>query len=143
MVTKVRTGDIQVEGLVELNRALRELGPEFQRELKGANLQVAELVAADARAAAHSLGGVAAKTAGSIKAKGYTTSAGVALGGTGYEFALGAEFGSYKFHQFKPWRGSSSDAGYFLYPAIRHDGDRIETEYRAALDHLLRKVKLA
>lgn len=143
MASKIRTGDIQVEGLAELNRALKAMGPEFQRELKDTNKKVAEIVADDARAAAYSLGGVAAKTAPSIKAKGYTASAGVSIGGAGYPFAGGAEFGSYKYKQFQPWRGNSTDAGYFLYPAIRHDVDRIETEYRDALDDLIKKVGLA
>jgi len=143
MASRVRTGDIRVEGLAELNRALKALGPGAQMELKDANQKVSELVAADARAAAYSLGGVAAKTAPSIQAKKYTTSAAVGIGGPAYPFAGGAEFGAFKYHQFKPWRGNHSDAGYFLYPAIRQDLDRIETEYRDAIDALIKKVGLA
>lgn len=140
--SRISTGEVKVDGLAELNRALRRMGPEFQKELKGANLDVAQLVAEDARAAARSLGGVAAKTAPSIQAKGYTQSAGVALGGPGYEFAGGAEFGSIRFKQFQPWRGNGSDAGYFVYPSIRADLERIETEYTAAIDALIKRVGL-
>ena len=57
--------------------------------------------------------------------------------------AGGAEFGSYRYHQFKPWRGSSSDAGYFLYPSIRDDAGRIEEEYRDAVDDLIKRAGLA
>lgn len=133
---------MQVEGLNELNRALKALGPELQKELKQTNLDVAQLVADDARGIAHSLGGVAAHVAPSIQAKGYTTSAGVGFGGPGYPMAGGAEFGSIRFKQFKPWRGNGADAGYFVYPAIRQDADRITTEYTEAIDDLMRKVGL-
>ncbi len=128
---------VKVAGLNELNRALRELGPELQRELKQTNLTVAEIVAKDAQSAAFSLGGVAAKVAPSIRASARNTAAGVSLGGTGYPMAAGAEFGAVRYAQFKPWRGNGSDAGYFVYPSIRRDAERIETEYSKALDNIL------
>ena len=133
---------LRVHGLSELNRTMKALGPEVQKELKETNKSVAEFVADDARAAAHTLGGVAAKVAPSIKAKGGTTSAGVSFGGAAYPFAGGAEFGAMKYKQFKPWRGNSSDAGYFVYPAIRQDADRITTEYTEAIDALMRRHDL-
>lgn len=141
-MARIRTGDVKVEGLAALNRQLKALGPEFQKELKKASLSVASFVADDARAAAYAQGGVAAHVAPSIVAKGYTTSAAVAFGGTGFEMAGGAEFGSLKYKQFKVWRGNSSDAGYFLYPAIRQDSDRIVTEYTDALDDLIDRLGL-
>jgi len=142
---RIRSSDqgVRVHGLNELNRALREMGPEFQKELKETNRSVAGFVAEDARAAAYSLGGVAAKVAPTVKAAGGTTWAGVSMGGSAYPMAGGAEFGSLAFKQFKPWRGNGSDAGYFLYPAIRQDVDRIESEYSKALDRLLKKNGLA
>lgn len=133
---------VRVHGLNELNRTLRSMGPEFQKELKQANKSVAEFVAADARSAALSVGGVAAKTAPSVRASGTNTRAGVSIGGSKYPFAGGAEFGSVRYKQFAPWRGNSSEAGYFLYPSIRQDSDRILTEYTAALDDLLRRNDL-
>lgn len=144
-MARIRSSDqgVQVHGLNELNRALRELGKEAQKELTQTNKKVAGFVADDARAAARSLGGVAAKVAPSIKAAGGTTWAGVGFGGAAYPFAGGAEFGSLRYKQFKPWRGNGSDAGYFLYPAIRRDVDRIETEYNEAIDGLLKRNGLA
>lgn len=138
-MARIRSGDVQVRGLAELNRTLRALGPDVQKELKETNRSVAEFVADDAKGAAHSLGGVAAKVAPSIKAKAGNTSAGVSFGGAAYPMAGGAEFGSIKYKQFKPWRGNGSDAGYFLYPAIRRDAERITTEYTHALDRLMRR----
>lgn len=142
MATRVRTGEVTVVGLTELNRALRAMGPGLQRELKDVNRTVAELVAADARAIASSVGGVAAKVAPSIVAKGYQTAAAVGFGGAAYPMAGGAEFGSIRYKQFKPWTGNGSDAGYFVYPAIRQDLDRIETEYATAIDALKERLDL-
>lgn len=144
-MARVRASDqgVRVHGLNELNRALRTMGKEFQKELTQTNKDVAGLVADDAKAAAYALGGVAAKVAPSVKAAGGTTWAGVSFGGAAYPFAAGAEFGSYRYRQFRPWRGNGSDAGYFLYPAIRQDAERIETEYTEALDRLLKKNGLA
>lgn len=141
-MARIRTG-VKVSGLRELNVALREISKDAQKELTKANKAIAEFVAEDARGAAHSLGGVAAHVAPSIKATGGTTWAGVGIGGPAYPMAGGAEFGSLKFKQFKPWRGNNSDAGYFLYPAIRQDADRIEHEHTEAMQRLLAKNGLA
>lgn len=141
--SRIKSGTIQVEGLTELNRALKRLGPEFAREMRDVNKQVASFVADDARAAAYSLGGVAAKVAPSIKMSAGTVSAGVGFGGAAYPMAGGAEFGSVRYKQFAPWRGNGPDAGYFVYPTIRRDADRIETEYTEAVDDLIKRVGLA
>lgn len=151
--TKIRTGTIEVEGLAELNKRLRTLGPDLQKELVKTNRSVAGFVAADAQAAASALGGVAAHVAPSIKAVGGARSAGVAFGGARYPMAPGAEFGAGQgmqrrrssgsylgFNQFDHWTGNGPDAGYFIYPSIRRDSDRIETAYGQALDALLNKA---
>jgi hypothetical protein len=140
---RVRTGAIQVTGLRELSRSLKKMDdPAASKELRSANKRIAEMVAEDARGAAYAVGGVAAHVAPSIKASAGQQSAGVALGGSAYPMAGGAEFGSQRYKQFKPWRGNGPDAGYFVYPAIRQDLDRIESEYGKALDELARKVGL-
>lgn len=133
---------VQVKGLNELNRALRQVGPEAQKELKKANLEVAEMVAADAISKAKALGSVFAKVAPSIRATARNTAAGVGFGGAAYPFAEGAEFGSYRYKQFQPWRGSDSDAGYFIYPAIRDNVEKIETAYSRAMDDAIKKAGL-
>lgn len=133
---------VNVDGLPQLVRALKEIDPALVKELRQANLSVAKFVADDARAGALALGSTAAKVAPSVKASAGAGYAGVALGGPGYPMAAGAEFGSYRYKQFQPWRGNGSDAGYFLYPAIRQDADRIETEYKWAADEVIRKAGL-
>ena len=119
---KIRSGTVKVDGLRELNAALKAIGGEAQKELREASKRVAGFVADDARSAAYTIGGVAAHVAPSIK-----------------PVFGGAEFGSMRFKQFKPWRGNGSDAGYFMYPAIRQDADRIETEFTDAVDHIIKR----
>lgn len=131
---------VQVKGLNELNRALRSLGGrELQQQLKAAGLEVAQFVAVDAASNARALGGVAAKVAPSVKASARFTGAGVSFGGSAYPFAGGAEFGSIKHKQFRIWRGNGSDAGYFVYPAIRENADKIAEGYLDAVTDLARK----
>lgn len=134
---------VKVEGLNELNRALRALGGrELQLELKGTGLVVAKDVARDAQGKAYGLGGVAAKAAPSVKASARYTGAGVSLGSAAYPFAAGAEFGGGNrptTQQFRPWRGNGSGAGYFIYPAIRDNSEHIADEYLGAVTDLARK----
>ena len=137
-----RSQGVNVRGLAELNRTLKQLGPEVQAELKAANVEVGEMVANDARSIAYSLGGVAAKVAPSIGSTRTQAGAGVSFGGAAYPFAGGAEFGAYRYPQFKPWRGNGEGAGYFVYPAIRQDSDEIADTYMERLDDLMRKHDL-
>lgn len=143
-MARIRASEgVRVSGLNELNRALRDMGGrEFQKELKEAGKKVADTVADDARGIAYILGGVAAKTAPSIRAAAGFTSAGVSFGGAAYPFAGGAEFGSLRFKQFMPWRGNGDGAGYFIYESIRDNSERIEQEYLAAADDILRRHDL-
>lgn len=142
---KIRTGSIQVEGLTELQRALKELGGDLPKGLQQANKKVATTVADAARGNAAGAGGVLAHIAPSIKPSAGQKSASVGLGGPAYPMAGGAEFGGRArptTQQFQPWRGNGSSAGYALYPAIRSEAPRIEPEYRKALEDLIRKANL-
>jgi hypothetical protein len=139
--SKIRTGDIRVEGLRELSRALKEIGPDLQAELRTTNRGVAEREASNAVSAANSIGGVAAKTAPSIRATAGVRSAGVGFGGAAAPYGAGAEFGGGRrptTRQFKEWRGSGPDAGYFVYPTIRRDADAILDDYVDAVNDVIR-----
>lgn len=136
---KIKSGSVKVDGLTELNRALRAIGPDAQKELKEASREVARFVANDARAAAYSLGSTAAHVAPSISAVGGVSGAGVAFGGARYPMAGGAEFGSVRYKQFQPWRGNGPQAGYFVYPAIRRDVDRIASTFTDAVDDIIKR----
>lgn len=131
---------IEVHGLRDFQRELKNLDSELPRQLRVVNMKAAELVASDARTRASSAGGALGKAAPSIKALGQQRSAAVRIGGNRYPFALGGEFGSTQFRQFKPWRGSGSDAGYALYPAVRANRDRVVELYGDLLDALARQA---
>lgn len=141
---RIKSGaGVRVEGLAELNRALRALGGrEFQVELREAGREVATEVAGDARSKAVSLGGVAAHVAPSIAASAGFTSAGVSFGGAAHPAAMGAEFGGQgrpTTMQFKPHRGT---VGYFVYPSIRDNSEFITETYLGAVDEILRRHDL-
>ena len=133
---------VHVEGLAELRKALKAIDAAAPKELAAAGKEVAGFVADDARGLASGLGGVAAKVAPSIAPGGTQRGGSVNFGGSSYPMALGAEFGGQgrpTTQQFRPHLGTT---GYFVYPAIRQDADRIETEFRNAIDHLMRKYDL-
>lgn len=137
---RVRTGAVKVQGLSDLNKALKAIGPDARKELKDVSKEASDMVASDARRIAYTIGGVAAKVAPSIRATASVTGSGaVSIGGAAYPMAGGAEFGSLKYKQFKPWRGNGPDAGYFLYPAIRDDIDKIVELYVEGIDGIIKR----
>jgi hypothetical protein len=140
---RIKTGAIEVHGLRELNRALKQVEGGTPNALRDTNKKVAQTVTTKARSNAASLGGVAAHVAPSLSAVAGATSAGVAGGGARYPMFGGAEFGSIRYKQFAPWRGNGPDAGYFLYPAIRDEAPHIEEQYAEALNELTRKAGLS
>lgn len=139
-----KAGIIHVEGLTQLNRALKQMEPGLQAEFREANKEVATTVAQHAKSKAMSLGGVAAKTAPDITATySVSRSAGVSFGGARAPWGAGAEFGGRgrpTTQQFQPWLGNGPGAGYFVYPTIRDDAELIEQHYTKAVDDLIRRA---
>ena len=134
---------IRVEGLAQFQRELRRVSNDFPRELRLANLEAAEVVAKAARAKAQALGGVARKSAPSIKATAEQRRAKVSFGGPKFPFALGAEFGGGSrpsTRQFKAWRGNDSGAGYFVFPEIRRTKDAFLEVYEKGLFDLIERA---
>lgn len=133
---------VNVEGLAELRRALKAVSADAPRELNAAAKDVAGIVADDARGTAAGLGGVAAKVAPSIKPSGTARGGAINIGGPAYPMAGGAEFGGQgrpTTQQFKPHLGRT---GYFVYPSIRSNADRIADTFSDKLDDLMRKHDL-
>ena len=141
-----RSGAIQVLGLRDFQRELRAVDTKLPRTLAVANKTAAEYVAERARRRAHSPGGVAAKSAPSIRAAGEQRRSKILIGGKTWPYALGAEFGAKVYPQFKPWRGNQHDpgmepgsgVGYFLYPTIRETRDEYLEIYARAIDQVMR-----
>lgn len=140
--SRIRSGAVAVEGLSQLNRALRELESGLPKAARAGSKEIAQDVADQARGLAQSLGGVAAHVAPSIKASAGAKSAGVAFGGPAWPMAGGAEFGALNYPQFQPWRGNSNGAGYFVYPTIRDMADEITDRYLEHFDDLKRRAGL-
>lgn len=112
-----RTSYINVEGTEEFERFVRALDLSRQKMIRAERqfyVAAARTVDQMAETEARSLGSVAAKSASDIRVGGPGV---VVYGGQGYD--MGAEFGSYRYKQFKLWRGNGDDAGYFLWPSIR------------------------
>lgn len=149
---------VDVQGLREFQKQLREIERTLPRELRLAGNEAAEVVVDEAVDRANALGGVAAKAARSLRAASGQREAAVKLGGAAYPFALGAEFGG-GLHgrgnptarggyttQFLPWRGnqwtfrglefSQHATGYFLHPAIRDKQADVVEAYGRAVDRL-------
>lgn len=122
--------------LVALRRDLDDVQGGFDTAAHVADRAAAELVIEKASAAAHALGGVAAKSAPALKA----TDGRAEYGGLPY--ALGAEFGSVEFHQFKPWLGAGEGAGYFFTPAVRDTAGDVDEAYYDEADKLLKRHDL-
>lgn len=154
MARTVYSGAVRVDGLQELQRAVRNArGTAGTRLIRAANKDAAELVASRARDRAQQLGGVAAKVAPSIKAAGEQRYAKLSFGGARYPMAMGANFGAQHdvlrntsaraylgWNQFPEWGGNQWTGGArdrFLYYTLARQGDAIQAEYERALDQLL------
>jgi len=134
---------IRVDGLKELNSALKEYGGDFKGEMRRTLKNIADFVAEDARGAASALGSTPAHVAPTIKASAGALFAGVSMSDPA---AAGAEYGGRRrptTQQFQPWRGNGEDAGYFLWPTVRRDAADIEEEAKAGIDRLIKKAGLA
>lgn len=133
---------VNVEGLAQLRKDLKAVSDAAPRELRQAHVDVAQMVAGDAQGRAYGLGGVAAKTAPTVRASGTQAGAAIALGGPSAPWAAGAEFGGQgrpTTQQFRPHLGRT---GYFVYPAIRDNAEDAERRELEAIDGLMRKYDL-
>jgi hypothetical protein len=123
-----KAGVVTVDGLDELRRELRKLDDAgLTDELKDANKAVADLVVVRAQQNASTR--MERRAASSLRSARQAARAQVMGGSAKVPFFGGAEFGSLRFTQFRPWTGSNSQSGYFLYPAIRESTEEIVEMY--------------
>lgn len=127
-------GGVYVQGLDEFRRELNTLDKSMGKELGKVNKKAAEFVADKARSSARAQGSSLAKGADTITASARQSAASVTIGGTKAPWMLGAEFGSIKYGQFKPWRGNqwnpdSGGVGYALHPTIRETREQFMDLY--------------
>ncbi|MCP3855923.1 MAG: hypothetical protein GY698_14495 [Actinomycetia bacterium] len=120
--------------LRDIQRELKRLDDprRWTRELRVVNKNAAEFIAAKARDKA--VTPIERLTAKSIKAQGEQRRSKVSIGGARAPWALGGEFGSIQYRQFRPWRGNQwtampSDVGYLVHPAIEENRDEFTERY--------------
>lgn len=143
--------DIKIMGFKDLQRELRLVDAKLPKELGNVNHDVAEYVIMRAKGRASTP--LEHRAADTMKAARSQKVALVRLGGPRNPEALGAEFGAGQdvlrnttrgtmpgWNQFRPWRGSGSDTGYFLFPTIREDTPQIIDMYYDLIDSLTRRA---
>ena len=143
----VRQG-IQVEGLRELLRALSRLPKTAQAEIREAAQAIADDEAKRITSAGRSSDSQSAAAAGFVKARrdrvptlsvGGNRKAGVSGGATVGPLFFGAEFGGQKrptTRQFRPHKGRT---GYWLWPVLREDQERMLKRWQAAVEAIARE----
>jgi len=146
--------NIKVVGLSEFRQELKKLDDKgLTDELKNVNFDIAQTVVSAAQAKASGQGRMRQVAADSLRPGRQAARAVVTGGGAMLPFFGGAEFGAAQgvprntrrgtvagWNQFEPWRGSSSAAGYFLYPAITELTDEIVDKYGDAIEKIAAKA---
>jgi hypothetical protein len=148
---------VRVQGLDEFRRELKKLeqatGTDGLSLLKDANYRVANMVVGKAQSRAGSVGPMQARAASTLKA-GRQQARAVIVGGSRVPFFFGAEFGAYSnfprqrggrnfigFNQFKPWKSpGNGNTGYFLYPTMKAESQRIIDMYAEELDKITKQA---
>lgn len=162
--SKDATQALQVDGLVDLQRALRQIDATLPRQLRTVHKSIADRIAAKGQANAAALGPMEAAAAkAGLRARAEQRGAYIVLRATARApFVMGAEFGAYQdkerrraggtyvgYRQFVAWTGNQHDPGAggsdggpgrFMYPAVRSEGQKIVDQYLEQLDALLRAV---
>lgn len=130
---------IEVDGLRDFQKALKQAGDDFPKELRVASKDAAEIVAAGTRQSFSSRSGVAPKVAASVKVLAQQRGAAVRIGGKAFPYALGSNFGAGpRYPQFPQFAGSGDD--YSLYKTIRARRAEVLESYGDAVDRLARKA---
>ena len=110
---------VHIDGYRSLVRDLATLAPDAEQAVKAMNVRISDRIIASAQARASAAGRQATRAAGQLRAFKSARAGGVNLRATrAVPYAMGAEFGARR-PQLPPWRGSGTNAGYFLWPAIR------------------------
>ena len=134
---------IEVHGLREFRRALREAGQQFPKELRQANKEAAELVAPEVRRRApkgpHEGGGRVQPIVASVRAGGTQRAGYVAVGGARSPHAPVYEFGGTLRRHASTVR-TQVMARPYVYPSVEAKADEVVDFYGEALDRVARRA---
>lgn len=125
----------RIEGFNEFKAALRATADEMPSIVSRTDMEIGQAVIKRGRSRAEQLGGVAPKAMQSARAERTYGNVKVKFGGPEWPYAMGAEFGSHHYGQFKSYRRS----GYFFFQA-RYEVEHYDVErtYYEAFSRALR-----
>lgn len=148
---------VEVEGLRDLRRELRRLGPEWPKAMRKGFKAISDEVATRARPRASAMGGVQAKAAGKIR--GYAGAAEASVGAPSGGIAAVAFFGAKKHTgwyanpryagsppQHPKWVGNSWEAGvagqgpYAINDAVAAEVPWILAQFETVIDEVTAKA---
>lgn len=138
MATSKR-GALYIEGLADTKKRFRALPKDVKAGADEQVREVARFVAAQTKAAASTR--AEKKVATTIKAQKNS----VSIGGGGKRqaagsMALGTEFGGGRRPTTRQFRNHRGTQGYFFWPAIRRNSERIKAMWDEMVDELLREI---
>lgn len=132
---------VKLEGIKEFAADLQALAAALPDAMAEGQRQIAEEVISGAKGIA---GGayLSSRAASTLRPSVSAKSAAVIIGDASVPWALGNEFGSNRYPQFRPWLGSGPSAGYALYPAIRAEAEsgRLVERYAQMVDRVARRA---
>ena len=133
---------VEIEGLADFRKDLREAGDGWPRVLRAANRKIGDYVAGKARGMTETA--QQARAARAIRGSATQTAAKIAVTRSPV-FAQGAFFGSLQYPQFPRWVGNSWEPGgsggpYAVNPAIRESLDDIVDAYGDAFEVIAAKA---
>lgn len=138
------TVTIRIDGVRETLAAIAALPKDAQNELRDAAKDLAEDLAAAARASAIDEGSQAALLAVTVKPARDRVPV-VVAGGTkrlgrnrkpAFKLLFGSEFGSHRLEQYKPHIGT---AGYWFFPTIEQESAAIADRWLQAADNVVER----
>jgi hypothetical protein len=127
--------EIKVEGIKEVNKALRSISKDAQKELSKGMKEIAEGVA---KSAASRVPARTGRAASSIKPRGSTKGAALAFGGAKAEHYPWLDFGG-SVGKDKSVKRPFIKEGRYVYPAIRENKDKVIEQFDDLMGKLAEK----
>jgi hypothetical protein len=141
---KPLTVRVRITGVRETLKAFKDLPKQAADELRTASGKIAEFMATTARSRGSMSSSRSSLVAGTVKVARDRVPV-VQVGGSkalgtrrtpAWKMLFGDEFGARSFPQFRAHRGSK---GYWFFSSIEGNESRIDTEWNAAADEIVRK----
>lgn len=127
---------IKVSGIVDLQKALRQIDKDLPKELAAGLAEAATIVADEARAHVPRRSGAAAA---SIKVKKQQRGAALAVGGTVAPYYPWLDFGG-AVGRNKSVRREVIKGGRYIYPALKQKDEQVKQKVDEVLERMARKA---